>query len=114
MTVNAGQHVAMNKWGLPPKFLDILEARLMYFLQNLDSNAQKAEHLLPRSIDRLFLLGEAKVTLLETENHWFDVTYKENKPVMLQAIKSLIEGTCIAANFNTKMNGRKKEETNYV
>lgn len=85
------QYVSMNMWGLPPKFLDILEAGFVDFLQSLDDDAQKAEYLLPRIIDRMLSTGEAKVTLLETKDHWFGVTYKEDKPVVMQAIHSLIE-----------------------
>lgn len=85
------QYVSMNMWGLPPKFLDILEAGFVEFLQKLDDDAQKAEYLLPRIIDRMLSTGEAKVTLLETKDHWFGVTYKEDKPVVMQAIHSLIE-----------------------
>lgn len=85
------QYVSMNMWGLPPKFLDILEAGFVDFLQSLDDDAQKAEYLLPRIIDRMLSTGEAKVTLLETKDHWFGVTYKEDKLVVMQAIHSLIE-----------------------
>lgn len=91
VTVNAEQYVSMNMWGLPPKFLDILENGFVEFLQSLDDNAQKAEYLLPRIIDRLLSTGEAKVTLLETQDYWFGVTYKEDKPVVMQAIQYLIE-----------------------
>lgn len=91
VTVNEEQYVSMNMWGLPPKFLDILEDGFVEFLQSLGDSAQKAEYLLPRIIDRLLSTGEAKVTLLETQDHWFGVTYKEDKPVVMRAIQTLIE-----------------------
>lgn len=91
VTVYANQHVSMNMWGLPPKFLDILESGFEEFLQNLDENAQKAEYLLPKIIDRLLSEGKANVTVLETKDRWFGVTYKEDKPVVVQAIRKLIE-----------------------
>ena len=31
------------------------------------------------------------MTLLETADKWFGVTYKEDKPVVVKAIKGLIE-----------------------
>lgn len=91
VSVKEEQYVSMNMWGLPPKFLDILEDGFVEFLQKLDDDAQKAEYLLPKIIDKLLSTGEANVTLLETKDRWFGVTYKEDKPVVMQAIRSLIE-----------------------
>lgn len=91
VSVKEEQYVSMNMWGLPPKFLDILETGFVEFLQKLDDDAQKAEYLLPKIIDKLLSTGEANVTLLETKDHWFGVTYKEDKPVVMRAIRSLIE-----------------------
>lgn len=89
--VAGDQYVSMNMWGLPPKFLDILESGFVEFLQGLDGNGAKAEYLLPKIIDRLLSEGRARVKLLETRDRWFGVTYKEDKPVVVQAIKKLIE-----------------------
>lgn len=91
VSVKEEQYVSMNMWGLPPEFLDILEDGFVEFLQKLDDDAQKAEYLLPKIIDKLLSTGEANVTLLETKDRWFGVTYKEDKPVVMQAIRSLIE-----------------------
>lgn len=88
--VHAAQYVSMNMWGLPPKFLDMLEAGFADFLQNLGDNAMKAEYLLPKIIDKLLADGKAEVTLLETGDKWFGVTYKEDKPAVVKAIKELI------------------------
>ena len=35
--------------------------------------------------------GKAKVRLLETQDKWFGVTYKEDKPAVVAAIRKLIE-----------------------
>lgn len=88
--VHADQHVSMNMWGLPPKFLDMLEDGFTEFLQNLGDNATKAEYLLPKIIDKLLAEKKAEVTLLETGDKWFGVTYKEDKPVVVEAIRKLI------------------------
>ena len=51
----------------------------------------KKEYLLPNIIDKLLAEKKAQVTLLETADKWFGVTYKEDKPVVVKAIKGLIE-----------------------
>ena len=91
MSVSADQYVSMNMWGLPPKFLDMLEDGFTDFLQSLGDDAMKAEYLLPKIIDRLLKDKKAAVKLLETGDRWFGVTYKEDKPIVAAAIKALIE-----------------------
>ena len=51
----------------------------------------KKEYLLPKIIDKLLAEKKAQVMLLETADKWFGVTYKEDKPVVVKAIKGLIE-----------------------
>lgn len=91
VAVRADQHVSMNMWGLPPKFLNMLEDGFTEFLQNLGEDAMKKEYLLPKIIDQLLADGKAKVKLLETNDKWFGVTYKEDKPVVVKAIRELID-----------------------
>ena len=58
---------------------------------DLADNAAKKEYLLPRIIDRLLTEKKVQVKLLETHDKWFGVTYKEDKPAVMAAIKALIE-----------------------
>ena len=82
----------MNMWGLPPRFLDMLEDGFAEFLDGLeDCEAMKKEYLLPKIIDKLLAEKKAQVTLLETADKWFGVTYKDDKAVVVEAIKALIE-----------------------
>lgn len=90
--VRADQHVSMNMWGLPPRFLDMLEDGFTDFLDGLEeSEAMKKEYLLPKIIDKLLGENKAQVTLLETTDKWFGVTYKEDKAVVVEAIRKLVE-----------------------
>lgn len=89
--VDAGQHVSMNMWGLPPRFLDMLEDDFVDFLDNLGDDAAKKEYLLPKIIDKLLAEQKARVKVLETGDRWFGVTYKEDKPVVVTSIQKLIE-----------------------
>lgn len=91
VSVSAGQHVSMNMWGLPPRFLEVLEGGFAEFLDNLGDNAMKAEYLLPKIIDKLLAEQKACVKVLETGDRWFGVTYKEDKQVVVDSIQALIQ-----------------------
>ena len=91
VSVNEDMHVSMNMWGLPPKFLDMLESGFSEFLDQLGDVGMKSEYLLPKFFDRLLSERKASVKVLETNDKWFGVTYKEDKPAVAAAIRSLIE-----------------------
>lgn len=88
--VSANQHVSMNMFGLPVAFLDELERGFSEFLANVKDGDLKAEYLLPTIVDQCIRKGKAKVRLLETQDKWFGVTYKEDKPAVVEAIRKLI------------------------
>lgn len=91
VSVNENMHVSMNMWGLPPEFLDMLESGFSEFLDQLGDDGMKKEYLLPKIIDQLLSEKTASVKVLETNDKWFGVTYKEDKPAVAAAIRSLIE-----------------------
>lgn len=91
VALQADDYVSMNMWGLPARFLDFLEADFAEFLRNVGGDAWKKEYLLPKIIDKLLTNGQAKVKVLETNDRWFGVTYKEDKPVVVAAIRELID-----------------------
>ena len=91
VTVEPDQHVSMNMWGLPPRFLDELEKGFPEFLDQIPEGNLKAEYLLPRIIDRLIKNGAGRVKVLETRDKWFGVTYKEDKEAVVASIRRLIE-----------------------
>ncbi len=82
--------VSMNMWGLTPGFLEELQAQFPDFLENqLPVNPQKAEFLLPRSIDKLIKEGKAAVKILKTADKWYGVTYAADKPQVVAALAKL-------------------------
>lgn len=88
--LDLNQNVSMNMWGLSPAFLKELEKGFPLFLDNIKEGDIKSEYLLPKIIDRLVQEKKAKVTVLETKDKWFGVTYKEDKPAVADAIQSLV------------------------
>ncbi|MDE6432972.1 MAG: nucleotidyltransferase [Lachnospiraceae bacterium] len=89
--IDANSHVSMNMWGLTPEFMDILDKGFSEFLDNLGDNPLKAEYLLPIIIDKLIKEGKVSVTVLETQDKWFGVTYAEDKQYVIDSFKKLVE-----------------------
>lgn len=82
--------VSMNFWGFTPELFQVLETGFAEFLGSL-SDMTKGEYLIPTIVDQLIQSGKANVTVLESRDKWFGVTYKEDKPVVVQSFKELIE-----------------------
>lgn len=91
LPIDANSYVSMNMWGSTPKFLSALETGFIEFLTGLSSDDIKSEYILPTIIDGLIKSGKTKVKLLETKDKWFGVTYKEDKQVVVDSIKQLID-----------------------
>ena len=91
VTVEENGHVSMNMFGLPAKFMKELEEGFPKFLSNVKEGDLKAEYLLPTIIDHCIREKKGRVRLLETPDKWFGVTYKEDKPTVVAAIRKLIE-----------------------
>ena len=53
-------------------------------------NVPKSEFLIPTVVDELVNKGEATMKILNTDSVWFGVTYKEDKPGVVKALKELV------------------------
>ncbi len=88
--LSADTIVSMNMFGFTPGFLDQLEAQFPKFLQEqLPANPEKAEFLLPRSVDALLKRELATVKILKSEDKWYGVTYAADKPLVVAALAEL-------------------------
>lgn len=82
--------VSMNMWGFTHSILDEIRARFPDFLEKgLADNPMKCEYYLPSVVSGLLEEGRATVTVLESEDKWYGVTYKEDKPVVVAAVQAL-------------------------
>ena len=61
-----------------------------FFEKEVPANPQKAEYLLPTLIGGLLRDGKCTVKVLETPDNWFGVTYKEDKPIVVESFRKLI------------------------
>lgn len=91
VTISPSQPVSMNMWGLPASFVHELEKGFPVFLDNLKEGDIKSEYLLPKIIDNLVQNKKARVTVLDTPDKWFGVTYREDKQAVADAIRGLIQ-----------------------
>lgn len=82
--------VSMNMWAGYPEFLDFLAEDFKDFLVNVEEGDLKSEYLLPNIVDKLLKEERANVKVLETQDRWFGVTYKEDKETVQEAFKELI------------------------
>ena len=53
-------------------------------------NVPKSEFLIPTVVDELVNKGKATMKILNTDSVWFGVTYKEDKPGVVKALKELV------------------------
>lgn len=90
-TISFEQPVSMNMWGFTPDLLDELKSRFIPFLDSIRGNEMKAEYLLPAIIDELIKEGKAQVSVLDTNDKWFGVTYKEDKDFVVKSFKELVD-----------------------
>ena len=96
--------VSMNMWGVPVKYMDMLEKDFTVFLDGISGNELKAEYLLPIHIGGLLEKGEIAVTVLQTNDKWFGVTYKEDKDFVTESFKKLIEEGVYSENLFSDLN----------
>ena len=82
--------VSMNMWGMTPEFFYILENGFEEFLSAIPEDDLKAEYLLPTIIGDLLKEEKVDVKVLKSHDKWFGVTYKEDKEVVVEAIRNLI------------------------
>jgi dTDP-glucose pyrophosphorylase len=90
VALTGAERVSMNLWGFTPDVFTALEAR---FPAWLDANARnpKAEWYIPFAVDDMIRDGAAEVAVLPTESAWFGMTYREDKPLVVEAIRRLVE-----------------------
>jgi hypothetical protein len=84
--------VSMNLWGFTESFVAEAEQRFGAFLDKaLVENPLKGEYFLPSVVDELLREKKARVQVLTSRDKWYGVTYKEDKPVVVAAIKEKTE-----------------------
>lgn len=84
--------VSMNMWGFSASILKELAERFPKFLdENLEKNPLKCEYFLPFVVDELLKEKKASVKVAKSMDRWYGVTYREDKPMVMEAVRRLKE-----------------------
>lgn len=84
------QLVSMNLFAFSKDIIEKLIVRFPDFLkENIQNN--KSEYLIPEEVSKLVNEGQATLKLISTPSVWYGVTYKEDKPSVVNALKALTD-----------------------
>ena len=79
--------VSMNLWGFGESFVKEADRRFARWLdENLEKDPLKCEYFLPLVVSELIGEKKAAVKVLRSTDKWYGVTYREDKPVVVEAI----------------------------
>ena len=82
--------VSMNLWGFQKSYLEEAWAGFPAFLEKaVAENPLKAEYFLPTVVSNLLSQKKARVKVLRSNDKWYGVTYKEDKPTVVAALAEL-------------------------
>lgn len=82
--------VSMNMWAFSPSIINELQNAVdRFFAEEVEKNPLKSECFLPIEVDKLLKAGKATVEVLHSADKWFGVTYKEDKPFVMESIQKL-------------------------
>ena len=84
-----GTPVSMNFWGFKPSIINKLnEVFINELPTGIKNNPLKYEALLPNHIGILKNQNKVRVKVLTSNDSWFGVTYKEDKPIVVAKIQA--------------------------
>lgn len=90
LPIDENSIVSMNMWGFSRSFIDEAGRSFeRFFDKTLPLNPIKGECYLPGVVDELLKAHKATVKVLKSSDRWFGVTYKEDKPFVVESIKAL-------------------------
>ena len=81
--------VSMNLWGYHPQMLDVMAQYFDDFVHTLTPGDEKHECLLPVMMDALTAQSRVRTRVLQTDEHWFGLTYQDDKPGVVAALRAL-------------------------
>jgi hypothetical protein len=81
--------VSMNFWGFHSGLFAPLREIFARFLTESGSDL-KSEHYIPNAVGEMIRSGAARVQVLRSSDPWCGVTYKEDRPAVVQTIAGLV------------------------
>ena len=89
LALTGEETVSMNMWGFTPELFEQLRSGFSAFLKK-NLNDEKAEYYIPVAVNDLVSSGQARVRVLRTPDAWFGVTYREDRPRVVESVKELV------------------------
>ena len=83
--------VSMNMTLFTPSFFPYLEKEFLKFLEKNKNNLEKCEFFMPDAMFSAIKENYATVTVTKTKATWHGITYKEDREIVINAIKKLID-----------------------
>ncbi|MCB0629764.1 MAG: nucleotidyltransferase [Lewinella sp.] len=81
--------VSMNFWGFHPAIFGVIRSQFVEFV-NANRDNPKAEFFIPLFVDNQINAGEARYKVLVSNDRWYGVTYREDKPIVQEAFGELV------------------------
>ncbi len=82
--------VSMNCWGLTPAVFPYLKAKMREFMTDDSKEPLKKEIYLPIAIDSMMKDKKCSVGVYTTSAQWYGVTYPEDKPMVVESIRNMV------------------------
>lgn len=82
--------VSMNLWGLDTHYINAGWDGFASFLNNMP-DPLKSEYYLPSVIEQLLAQDKSEIKVLSCEDMWYGVTYKQDRPSVVQAISEMTQ-----------------------
>jgi hypothetical protein len=82
--------VSMNLWGFKPSCYKFLGDEFRNFIDQYGMDL-KSELDIPTSVDKFVKNGEITIKVLMSNDRWFGVTYREDKPFVVKSISEMIK-----------------------
>ena len=88
--VSEGAIVSMNFWGFHQNIFDVMRKQFVEFAEANKANP-KSEFYIPLVANTQINNGEAKLSVLTSNDNWHGVTYKADKPIVQKAFDKLFK-----------------------
>lgn len=90
--IDAQAVVSMNMWGFSADFIQVLKRRFVPFLETTAKlNPLKSEFFIPLEVGEWMKRGEGQVRVARSLDKWYGVTYREDKPMVMAAMRRLTD-----------------------
>ncbi|MEO6053137.1 MAG: sugar phosphate nucleotidyltransferase [Chthoniobacterales bacterium] len=88
LALTGDELVSLNLWGFTPGIFPHLRTLFTQFLEERGQE-MKSEFFIPFAVDELIASKKAEVKVLQTTSSWLGITYREDKPLVQEALAKM-------------------------